>query len=116
MTLAHAGRHRTQPSRWPAGFSTSASCSPRCSQPFSRDEASSPVRTLRAIPAALVKGFSEWQTLLVLLGLTLFCAPIAVVPDLGTLFGFYGHAPLAEGQPLVSFALLLRVSQAYPTG
>jgi hypothetical protein len=74
------------------------------------------VRTLRAIPAALVKGFSEWQTLLVLLGLTLFCAAIAVLPDLGILFKFYGHAPLAEGKPLLSTALLLGLSQAYPPG
>jgi hypothetical protein len=74
------------------------------------------VRTLRAIPAALVKGFSEWQTLLVLLCLTLLCAGIAVVPDLGLLFKFYGHAPLAVGKPLVSPDLLLGVSQAYPPG
>jgi hypothetical protein len=79
-------------------------------------EASSPVRTLRAIPAALAKGFSEWQTLLALLWLTLLCASIAVLPDLGALFKYYGHAPLADGKPLISSALLLGVSQAFPPG
>jgi hypothetical protein len=74
------------------------------------------VRTLRAIPSALAKGFSEWQTLLVLLWLTLLCAAIAVFPDLGTLFRFYSHAPLAEGKPLLSTELLLGVSQAFPPG
>jgi hypothetical protein len=74
------------------------------------------VRTLRAIPAALIKGFSEWQTLLVLLWLTLLCAGIAVFPDLGALFKFYSHAPLAEGKPLLSTELLLGISQAFPPG
>jgi hypothetical protein len=74
------------------------------------------VRTLRAIPASVVKGFSEWQTMLVLLWLTLLCAGIAVVPDLGVLLKYYGHAPLAEGKPLLSVALLLGISQAYPPG
>jgi hypothetical protein len=77
-------------------------------------EASSAVRTLRAIPASVVKGFSEWQTLLVLLCLSLLCAAIAVVPDLGLLFQYYGHAPLADGKPLLSPELLLGISQAYP--
>src|SRR5277367_4276347 len=79
-------------------------------------EASSAVRTLRAIPASVVKGFSEWQTLLVLLWVTLLCAVIAVAPDLGTLFRYYGHAPLADGKPLLSVELFLGISQAYPPG
>jgi hypothetical protein len=79
-------------------------------------EASSAVRTLRAIPASVVKGFSEWQTLLVLLWLTLLSAAIAVAPDVGLLFKYYGHAPLAEGKPLLSPELLLGISQAYPPG
>jgi hypothetical protein len=74
------------------------------------------VRTLRAIPAAVVKGFSEWQTLLILLGLTLLCAAIAVFPDIPPLVKFYGHAPLAEGKPLLSSQLLLGVSEAFPPG
>lgn len=74
------------------------------------------MRTLRAIPAALTKGFSEWQTLLVLLGVTLLGAAIAVLPDLPSLLRFYGHAPLAEGRPLLSSELLLGVSRAYPPG
>jgi hypothetical protein len=74
------------------------------------------VRTLRAIPASVVKGFSEWQTLLVLLWLTLLCAGIAVAPDLGILFKYYGHAPLADGKPLLTPELLLGVGQAYPPG
>jgi hypothetical protein len=79
-------------------------------------ETSPIVRTLRAIPASVVKGFSQWQTLLVLLWLSLLCAGIAVLPDLGILFKYYGHAPLAEGKPLISNALFLGVSQAYPPG
>jgi hypothetical protein len=79
-------------------------------------EASSAVRTLRAIPASVVKGFSEWQTLLVLLWLTLLCAGIAVAPDLGVLFKYYSHAPLADGKPLLTPELLLGVAQAYPPG
>lgn len=74
------------------------------------------VRTLRAIPASVVKGFSEWQTVLVLLWLSLLCAGIAVAPYLGILFKYYGHAPLAEGKPLISTALLMGVAQAYPPG
>jgi len=74
------------------------------------------VRTLRAIPAALLKGFSEWQTLLILLWMSLLAAGIAVLPDLGGLFKYYGHAPLAEGRPLLSRALLLGVGQAFPAG
>jgi hypothetical protein len=79
-------------------------------------EASSTVRTLRAIPASVVKGFSEWQTLLVLLWLTLLCAFIAVAPDLGVLFKYYGHAPLADGKPLLTPELFLGIAQAYPQG
>ncbi|MGO9831254.1 MAG: hypothetical protein ACLPJH_14045 [Myxococcaceae bacterium] len=74
------------------------------------------MRTLRAIPAALLKGFSEWQTLLVLLCLSLVCAGIAVTPDLVNLFKFYGHAPLAEGKPLLSWELLLGIGHAFPGG
>ena len=74
------------------------------------------MRTLRAIPAALLKGFSEWQTLLVLLWLSLLCAGIVVLPDLGALFKYYGHAPLAEGKPLLSRELLLGIGQAFPPG
>ena len=72
------------------------------------------MRTLRAIPACVAKGFSEWQTLLLLLALTLLCAVIAVFPDLGMLFKYYGHAPLAEGRPLLSAQLLLGVPEAFP--
>lgn len=79
-------------------------------------ETSPIVRTLRAVPASVVKGFSEWQTLLVLLWLSLLCASIAVAPDLRILFKYYAHAPLAEGKPLLSTALLLGVAQAYPHG
>jgi hypothetical protein len=79
-------------------------------------ETSSTVRAIRAIPASIVKGFSEWQTVLVLLWVTLLCAGIVVLPDVGTLFKYYGHAPLAEGKPLLSPALLLGISQAYPPG
>ncbi len=74
------------------------------------------MRTLRAIPAAVAKGFSEWQTLLVLLWLTLLCALLAVAPDLATIIKFYGHAPLAEGKRLLSPQLLLGVAQAFPPG
>jgi len=74
------------------------------------------VPTLRAIPAALLKGFSEWQTLLVLLWMSLLCAGIAVLPDLSSLFRYYGHAPLAEGKPLLSRELLLGMGQAFPPG
>ncbi len=74
------------------------------------------MRTLRAIPAAVAKGFSEWQTLLVLLWLTLLCGLLAVAPDLAALVKFYGHAPLAEGKPLLSTQLLLGVGQAFPPG
>ncbi|MGO8969335.1 MAG: hypothetical protein ACLQDQ_07160 [Myxococcaceae bacterium] len=74
------------------------------------------MRTLRAIPAALVKGFSEWQTLLILLCLSLLCAGIAVAPDLVYLFKFYGHAPLAAGRPLLSMELLLGIRHAFPEG
>ncbi len=74
------------------------------------------MRTLRAIPAALLKGFSEWQTLLVLLWMSLLCAGIAVLPDLGSIFKYYGHAPLAEGKPLLSRELLLGMGQAFPPG
>jgi hypothetical protein len=74
------------------------------------------VRTLRAIPAAVAKGFSEWQTLLVLLWLSLLCGLIAVAPDLGALIKFYGHAPRAEGKPLLSPQLLLGMAQAFPPG
>ncbi len=74
------------------------------------------MRTLRAIPAALLKGFSEWQTLLVLLWMSLLCAGIAVLPDFGSLFKYYGHAPLAEGRPLLSKELLLGMGQAFPPG
>lgn len=74
------------------------------------------MRTLRAIPAAVAKGFSEWQTLLILLWLSLLCALIAVAPDLVVLIKFYGHAPLAEGKPLLSTQLLLGVAQAFPPG
>jgi hypothetical protein len=74
------------------------------------------VRTLRAIPAAVHKGFSEWQTLLVLLCMSLLCSAIAVFPDLGSLFKYYGHAPLAEGRPLLSRELLLGMGQAFPQG
>jgi len=79
-------------------------------------ETSSSLRAFRAIPASIIKGFSEWQTLLVLLWSTLLIAGIAVLPDLATLFKYYGHAPLAEGRPLLSSELLLGVSQAYPPG
>ena len=74
------------------------------------------MRTLRAIPTAVAKGFSEWKTLLVLLGVTLVCGLIAVVPDVGMLWRYYGHAPLAEGKPLASVELLLSLSQAFPHG
>ncbi len=74
------------------------------------------MRSLRAIPAAFLKGFSEWQTLLILLASTLFCAGIAVFPDVGMLLHFYGHAPLAAGRPLLSAELLLGISQAFPPG
>lgn len=74
------------------------------------------MRTLRAIPAAVLKGFSEWQTLLVLLGVTWLVAVIAVAPDLATLLRFYGHAPLADGRPLLSAELLLGIGRAYPPG
>ncbi len=79
-------------------------------------ETSSTVRTLRAIPASVVKGFSEWQTLLVLLSVSLLCAAIAVVPDLALLFKYYGHAPVANGKPLLSPELLLGINQAYAPG
>lgn len=74
------------------------------------------MRTLRSIPASIAKGFSEWQTLLFLLGLSLLAAAIAVLPDVGTLFKYYGHAPLSEGKRLFSPQLLLGVSQAFPPG
>jgi hypothetical protein len=74
------------------------------------------VRTLRSIPASIAKGFSEWQTLLFLLGLSLLAAAIAVLPDVGTLVKYYGHAPLAEGKPLLSQQLLMGISQAFPPG
>ena len=74
------------------------------------------LRAFRAMPASLIKGFSEWQTLLFLLWATLLIAGIAVVPDLGVLFKYYGHAPLAEGKALNSPELLLGISQAYPPG
>ena len=74
------------------------------------------MRTLRAIPAALVKGFSEWQTLLVLLWLSLVCAAIAVFPDIGALLRFYNHAPLAEGKPLLSSELLFGMGNAFAPG
>jgi hypothetical protein len=74
------------------------------------------MRTLRALGAALAKGFSEWQTLLVLWCLTFLSAAIAVLPDLGTLIKFYGHAPLAEGKPLLSVELLLGMKQAFSSG
>jgi hypothetical protein len=74
------------------------------------------VRTLRAIPASVLKGCSEWQALLVLLCLTWLAALVAVLPDLGTLFRFYGHAPLADGRPLLSTELLLGISRAYSPG
>jgi hypothetical protein len=77
---------------------------------------SSTVRAFRAIPASIVKGFSEWQTLLVLLCSTLLIAAIAVAPDLRFLFKYYGHAPLADGKPLLSPELYLGVSQAFPLG
>jgi hypothetical protein len=74
------------------------------------------VRTIRAVPAALVKGFSEWQTLLFLLWLTFLGALIAVAPNLGQIFRFYGHAPLASGKPLLSMELLMNMAQAFPPG
>ncbi len=74
------------------------------------------MRTLRAVLAALRKGFSDWQTLLVLLCVTLVCALIAVAPDLGVLWRFYSHAPLAEGRPLRSMELLFGMRQAFPPG
>jgi hypothetical protein len=74
------------------------------------------VRTLRAVPAALTKGFSDWKTQLVLLWVSLLCAGIAVFPDLGAIFRFYGHAPLARGKPLLSAELLFGLQRAFPPG
>jgi hypothetical protein len=74
------------------------------------------MRTLRALQAAVAKGFSEWQTMLVLWGLTLLSGAIAVFPELATLYRFYGHAPLAEGKRLLSVELLLGLSRAFPPG
>ncbi|HMK73333.1 MAG TPA: hypothetical protein VK454_08330 [Myxococcaceae bacterium] len=74
------------------------------------------MRTLRAIPAAVLKGFAEWQALLALLCVSWLVAAIAVAPDLWTLLRFYGHAPLADGRPLLSAELLLGIARAYPPG
>jgi len=68
---------------------------------------------------ALARGFGEWQVVSLLLALNLGVALVSVAPVVPRLASELGHAPLAEGQPLLSapvaFAVFAALREARPS-
>ena len=69
-----------------------------------------------ALARALAQGFGEWQAVSLLLALNLAVALLAVAPAMARLVGELGHAPLAQGQPLLSAPVALAVLAAMRDG
>jgi len=69
-----------------------------------------------ALRDALGVGFREWRTVGVLLWANWAVAGLIVVPLLPSVLEAYGHAPLAEGKPLVSTELLFGLGPVVQRG
>ena len=69
-----------------------------------------------ALARAVRQGFGEWQAVSFLLALNLALALLAVAPAIPQLARELGHAPLAEGRPLLSAPVALAVLAAMRDG
>jgi len=69
-----------------------------------------------SLARAVVRGFGEWQTVALLLAANLAVAALVVAPFLPGLARELGHAPLAEGRPLLSAPVLFSLAALVRTG
>jgi len=69
-----------------------------------------------ALARAVTQGFGEWQAVSFLLALNLTVGLLAVAPAIPQLTRELGHAPLAEGKPLLSAPVALAVLAAMRDG
>jgi hypothetical protein len=69
-----------------------------------------------ALARAVFRGFGAWQAVTLLLALNLGVALLVVAPFLPALGRELGHAPLAEGQPLLSAPVVFAVNAAARAG